>query len=50
MLVVVALRIGVILLYNESRLCVIQDGHGIGRVVDMILFAIQIWNQKREIS
>ena len=32
MLVVVALRIGLELLYNEGRLCVIQDGHGIGRV------------------
>ena len=29
MLVVVALRIG---LYNESRLCVFQDGRGTGRV------------------
>lgn len=27
MLVVVGLRIGVKLLYNEGRLCVIQDGH-----------------------
>lgn len=32
MLVMVALRIGLKLLYNEGRLCIIQDGHGIGRV------------------
>lgn len=62
MLVMVALRIGLKLLYNEGRLCIIQDGHGIGRVAyfvqslrktgifDMIPFAIQISNQRREIS
>ena len=32
MLVVVTLRIGLKLLYNKSRLCVIQDGRRSGRV------------------